>query len=280
MFKNNKYKHPYIFAKKIKAYLKKPSLIISHIKVLKLNKKLENQFIKALFDSKEEYNSYKKEILNSGLVVEINKKRNLYEKIVKGKNVSGLNYNMGAVNIPVGIRLYCLVRKYRPEILVETGVCNGVSTAFLLKAIDKNQKGKLHSIDYPEIEGQNYIQNEFWEGKGGAAIPANKTSGWVIPEHLKNNWELIVGKSQEKLPQLIQNIKQIDFFMHDSEHTYECMMFEFEKAYEILSENGFILSDNITSNNSFYDFCDEKGLIPFKFSQITGIALDRERIRG
>ena len=42
---------------------------------------------------------------------------------------------------------YAAIRSLRPEVVVETGVANGVSTAYLLLALDQNGKGILHSIE-------------------------------------------------------------------------------------------------------------------------------------
>lgn len=133
--------------------------------------------------------------------------------------------------------MYSIIRKFRPNILVETGVCNGISTSFILYALYKNNYGKLYSIDFPEIENTHYDNNVFWKGKGGAIIPKNHKSGWVIPDYLRERWKLIVGKSQDKLPSLLNNLKNIDFFMHDSEHSYECMTFEFNEAFKYLNTN-------------------------------------------
>jgi hypothetical protein len=50
-----------------------------------------------------------------------------------------------------GVRLilYSIVRAYKPEIVVETGVAHGVTSAFLLCAMHENRKGHLYSIDLP-----------------------------------------------------------------------------------------------------------------------------------
>jgi len=52
-------------------------------------------------------------------------------------------------------RLYYLVcRALRPEVVVETGVGYGVSSAFILKALEQNGGGILHSVDLPPL-GRN-----------------------------------------------------------------------------------------------------------------------------
>lgn len=35
-------------------------------------------------------------------------------------------------------------------------------------------------------------------------LPTAKAPGWVIPEPLKSRWELILGRSQGKLPALLE----------------------------------------------------------------------------
>ena len=66
--------------------------------------------------------------------------------------------------------------------VVETGACNGYSTAMLLKAMELNNKGQLNSINFPDVLGEEYANNDFWEGKCGAVVPKGKESGWLIPD--------------------------------------------------------------------------------------------------
>ena len=67
--------------------------------------------------------------------------------------------------------------------------------------------------------------------------------------------ESIDGKSKDVLPLLIDSTKQLDFFIHDSEHTYENMLFELKLAWKKLKVGGIIICDNIDANESFKDFC-------------------------
>lgn len=153
--------------------------------------------------------------------------------------------------------LYVLCRLLKPETVVETGVADGFSSAFILKALEKNGKGRLYSIDLPNEPGQE--------------VARGKTTGWLVPEDLKARWRLILGSSREKLPALLSELKQIDIFYHDSDHSYENMMFEFKKALPYVKEDGLILSDDITDNDSFGEFCasiKSEGLELFKLGII------------
>ena len=141
--------------------------------------------------------------------------------------------------------LYGLCRIIQPSIVVETGVAYGISSSYILHALKKNGKGTLYSID-----------DTFrpWETK--------KMIGAAIPDELKENWELTIGKSSDKLKEIILSIENIDIFLHDSLHTYKNMSFEFNLMWPHIKKNGFLLSDDILDNNAFLDFYSIKKIIP------------------
>jgi hypothetical protein len=51
----------------------------------------------------------------------------------------------------------------------------------------------------------------------------------------------------------------IDIFIHDSEHSYENMMFEYITAWHYLKEGGILLSDDTNLNKAFSDFSARVG---------------------
>jgi predicted O-methyltransferase YrrM len=185
---------------------------------------------------------------------------------VQGQTSRGHRYNTGRITgrdgYDEGLRLYRLLRDVRPRVAVETGVCNGVSTAFLLLALEDNGEGELHSIDLPEVAGEEYKQGTFWDGKGGAVIPPGKEPGWMVPPELRDRWDLVLGRSQEELPPLVERLGSIDFFMHDSEHSYECMSFEFRAAWDALREGGVLVADDVNVNTAWDEFVGEVGREP------------------
>jgi hypothetical protein len=103
---------------------------------------------------------------------------------VQGQTPRGQRYNTGRVTgrdgYDEGLRLYRLLRELRPRVSVETGVCNGVSTAFLLLALEDNEAGDLYSIDLPEVAGEEYEPGTFWDGKGGVLVAddVNVNAAW------------------------------------------------------------------------------------------------------
>jgi predicted O-methyltransferase YrrM len=222
------------------------------------------------FADERELLGYKQEVYESSLLAELKERVEEFGRTTIGHTSRGYAYELADIGIEQGLYLYSLIRKFKPEIAVETGVCNGFSTAFLLLALATNQTGKLYSLDFPEVAGANYEEGTFWQGKRGAVIPQDKAPGWVIPEHLKPRWELTLGKSQDKLPELLARLEKIDFFFHDSEHSYECMWFECNEAYKALREGGIMLFDDIGWNQAFQNFAKQENKEVFYIGEDLG----------
>ncbi|MER3424423.1 MAG: hypothetical protein C4293_15605 [Nitrospiraceae bacterium] len=116
---------------------------------------------------------------------------------------------------------YVLVRLMQPEIVVETGVCEGLSSRLLLRAMERNGRGVLHSIDLPNGN------EELGPGKGRQInfLPQGKETGWMVPNHLRTRRRLYLGDAKELLPKVLLEVGAIDMFIHDSLHSYEHMLF-------------------------------------------------------
>ncbi len=200
--------------------------------------------------------AYSQELVKSGIIEEVYEKQQAFQERTSDSKVRGMSVSFGGLGEEESKLLYSLIRHYRPERVVETGVCNGVSSYIILEALRKNDFGMLYSIDLPEVEG-NKEDASFWEGKGGAAIPMDSSAGWIVPANLRDRWDLRLGNSFELLPKTLDELGGIDLFIHDSEHSYECMKFEFNTVWPYLREKGILLSDDIGWNNAFKDFTKE-----------------------
>jgi predicted O-methyltransferase YrrM len=196
---------------------------------------------------------YRAEIEASGLFASLDEAERWFDRNVHGRSVTGRALRVGGLSADRGARLYALVRTLRPDVAVETGVCNGFSTAFILLAMERNGAGRLHSIDLPEVAGRNYPEGTFSEDKGGAVVPSGKQPGWVVPNELRDRWELRLGRTQDELPPLLAELGSIGFFLHDSDHSYENMMFEFGGAFPRLETDGVLIADDAW-NPAFSEF--------------------------
>jgi hypothetical protein len=122
------------------------------------------------------------------------------------------------IEIDAPLELHALVRLLRPRHVVEVGVSSGVSSAYLLDALEKNGSGLLHSIDLPSFErpaGRGRRRTRFsW------SLPPGRLPGWAVPPRLRSRWDLRVGDKATVLPFLAEQLPTIDLFVYDVPH--EC----------------------------------------------------------
>jgi predicted O-methyltransferase YrrM len=186
-----------------------------------------------------------------GIYAEILRKNELEAHIRK---VLGGRY-CGQISFTAARSLYTICRLLQPRVVIETGVAAGISSAFVLKALEDNSSGLLHSIDLPNYEEMLVgTDPKYAEGGPKAVLPVGQQSGFVIPGQLRSKWNLHLGLSSEILPNVLSEVGQIDMFIHDSEHSYRNMLFEYRTAWPSIREGGVLLSDDVSWNRAFHDF--------------------------
>ncbi len=117
------------------------------------------------------------------------------------------------IEIDAPLELYALVRILRPRHVVEVGVSSGVSSAYLLLALDRNGSGTLHSVDLPQRpRGRKALSGRSW------SLPPGRESGWAVPFPLRKRWDLRLGDKQDVLPLLAEELDEIGLFVYDVPH--------------------------------------------------------------
>jgi predicted O-methyltransferase YrrM len=181
-----------------------------------------------------------KQIVNSAYH-DLHMHKGKWDKMLHG--LSTTPKSRGAQMTIDGPSLYLLMRLLRPNTVVETGVAAGVSSHFILQALQDNGGGHLYSVDLlPEVE------------------ECNKMTGWLVPDDLRQRWELNIADAKEILPGLLERLQEIDCFIHDSLHTYEHMLWEFRVAWPHLRSGGLFLAHDVGTNQAFFDFMKERGI--------------------
>lgn len=128
-------------------------------------------------------------------------------------------------------------RHLKPERVIETGVARGFTSAVILSALDANGRGRLWSIDLPEV---NLVRS----GEAAAAVdPA-----------LRSRWTWMRGGSRRLLPRIVAELGTVDLFVHDSLHTRANMLFEMEAGWRALRPGGMLLVDDVDHNAAFSEF--------------------------
>jgi len=147
---------------------------------------------------------------------------------------------LGRIDVPYyhhyGRELAKVIIQETPKVVVETGLQGGFSTEHILEALDKIGDGHLYTID----------------------IITESCAGPLIHPRFTQ----IIGRSQDELKPLYERVGQFDFFIHDSDHGFECMSFELEAAWEYVRDGGIIAGDDLTWNNggAWPQFLDRHGI--------------------
>lgn len=136
--------------------------------------------------------------------------------------------NLKKMYIPGAIKdredrfIYDVVKEYKPETVIETG--SGRSSLAILIALRENGKGQLHSIDLPKLEGARSVD-----------------SNWSIIYRLWSDakkefpdWDIREKDISKELPLLLTEVPTVDLFFHDSTHTAEQILLE----WNLLTSSG------------------------------------------
>lgn len=134
--------------------------------------------------------------------------------------------------------VYGLTRLLKPQVIVETGVANGHSSFLLLKAIEMNGDGHLHSVDV----GKNV----------GGLIDTGERANWYL--HVLNP-----RNARSELTHVLDSIGDVEMFIHDSDHRYSWQKIELELAAQVLNERGIIACDDADASFAFVDFARRHG---------------------
>ncbi|MCI4351843.1 MAG: class I SAM-dependent methyltransferase [Thermoplasmata archaeon] len=146
-----------------------------------------------------------------------------------------------AIEEGTSLLVYAVVRRLKPEKVLETGVANGHSSFFILRALESNGRGRLFSVDI--------------DSAAGSLLSPRERANWRL---------LILPKSGRKaaLREFVQGMRPADMFLHDSNHTYHWQMFEFELARQHLRSGGYIMTDDAELSFAFIDFAKKYRLSP------------------
>ncbi len=119
------------------------------------------------------------------------------------------------VEIDAPLELFAIVRLTRPLHVVEVGVSSGVSSAYLLQAMDRNGAGTLHSVDKPQ---RVPVRAGARPAAASWSLPPGRSSGWAVPDRLRPRWDLRIGDKRTVLPLLSEELPRIDLLVYDVPH--------------------------------------------------------------
>ncbi len=138
------------------------------------------------------------------------------------------------------IAYYAIVRITTPAVVVETGTHDGLGTAVLARALQRNA-----------AEG----------GPAGRVLTfdVNPDAGWLIPGFLEALVERFVGPSSQTLGPALRD-RSVDFFIHDSLRTAANERFELETVISrAAGPELLVATDHAPDTYVLRDVCAQRG---------------------
>jgi hypothetical protein len=109
----------------------------------------------------------------------------------------------------------------------------------ILQGLERNGYGGLWSVDLPAVD------------------PAlHPEIGIAVPRESRVRWTYVEGTSRDRLPRLVDDLGQIDLFVHDSLHTGRNVRFELDTVWPALRPGGVAVVDDIERSLGFRKFSD------------------------
>jgi len=128
----------------------------------------------------------------------------------------------GSVDVKFGRLLFRLVRYFKPETIIELGTSLGISTLYLAKA---NHEAKVITLEGCTTKSEQAASNF-------EALHAT-------------NIDLHIGSFDIVLPDLVKNMKKLDFAFIDGHHTFDATIDNFEKMLKVAHNDTVFVFDDI-----------------------------------
>jgi hypothetical protein len=135
--------------------------------------------------------------------------------------------------------IYCAVRAERPRLAVESGVHDGLGTAVILRALQRNAE----------------------EGDPGELLgfDINPDAGWLVDAvEGPRSWTLEVGDVRERLEPALSG-RRVDLFIQDSLKALEHETFELETAVAHAGSRLLLYSDDASVTGAISRVCERHG---------------------
>ncbi|HXW67346.1 MAG TPA: class I SAM-dependent methyltransferase [Thermoplasmata archaeon] len=151
------------------------------------------------------------------------------------------------IEIDAPLELYALVRLMQPDHVVEVGVSSGVSSAYLLGALERNGSGRLHSVDLPSHEAPSRAHRK--RTRFSWSLPPGRATGWAVPPRLRRGWDLRLGDKADVLPLLAEQLPSIGLFVYDVPHECGATFRELERLDPLLGPHAVVIIDHGPGGN-------------------------------
>lgn len=148
--------------------------------------------------------------------------------------------------LPLANRLlwYVAVRAEKPELVVETGVHDGLGSLVLLRALERNgeegRPGRLLSFDIFE------------------------DTGWLVHERLHERWQRVTGSTLTELEPVLQGLR-VDMSIHDTPAEERLQRAEFSAVLGHRGERLVVVNSSGARLGVLEELCAREGTVQQRF---------------
>jgi len=210
------------------------------------SKEDRREFIMTAFDTvPNELDDYLGAFDSSDIANRINEAEAYFDE--KSYSGGGMQFN--------GETLYLLTRLLKPDTVLEIGVANGMSTAYLLGALEhEGMDGStdVYAIDRPLFESV-VRERRGKAGLTGGLVPDKKEACWIAPRSLRSKYgyQYYVGDFTETLDDILTDIGGVDLAIYDASKDCEEMRWAYQQCLQTLTPGGVLISDDVLVNDAF-----------------------------
>lgn len=165
--------------------------------------------------------------------------------------------------------LYYLVRRFKPNVVVETGVAAGFSSQTILRGLYLNGRGRLYSSDFPYFRLEN----------------PEKYIGILVEENFRAEWRLFIEGDSRNLTFIKQELgdQKIELFHYDSDKSYIGRQSTWHYVESMLASDAVVVFDDIIDNSHFKDLIISRpdlhfGIIAYRNKLVGIFSKDRNQI--
>lgn len=192
-------------------------------------------------------------------------------------------YQLGALDLEIDVIVSLLSQLRSPKVL-EVGVANGYSSAFIYHALTKNN-GNLTSIDLPRFYRRSnhpYQMLLAWLAKRGkikttgtlvdlipgGVIPEDRYAGWLVPVEYRLSVPniTIIGNAFSIIDEL--DVTDYDFVLIDAMKDYSGRLKIMNMMLKKMNSGAIGIMDGYWVNSAFDDFCSTNNLSSWKLGRI------------
>ena len=134
--------------------------------------------------------------------------------------------------------LYETAEHLQAERVIETGVAYGWSSLAILLSLKNRGDSQLISTDMPYIDRASIGH-----------------VGCVVPEELRGQWRIIHYPDRLALPEALGELPILDMCHYDSDKSVKGRRWAYSLLWAALREGGIFISDDVSDNGAFRDFC-------------------------